>query len=99
MIRDEIASRLEGFIRAHFSIAARDSGFTRSSALFELGYIDSVGAVELLAFIGREFGVEITDADLLSGDFTTIDGIASIVHGLRERANETTRPHSPPLPA
>jgi acyl carrier protein len=88
VIQNDIASRIEGFIRAHFGVAPSDAGFTRSAALFELGYVDSVGMVELLSFIGEEFGVEITDAELLSGNFTTIDGIAGVVHGLRKRANE-----------
>ncbi len=83
MTPEEIASRIEAFVRTHFTVAPTDRAFSRSAPLFELGYIDSVGVVELLAFLAEEFAVEITDAELLSDGFTTIDGIAGIVGRLR----------------
>jgi acyl carrier protein len=89
MTREEIAGRIEGFVRAQFAVAPTDTAFNRTGPLFELGYIDSVGVVELLAFLGEEFGVEVPDAALLSDHFQTLDGIAGIVHGLRERSDGT----------
>jgi acyl carrier protein len=74
-----IAGRLEEFIRKQFTIAASDTQFSRSVLLFENGYIDSVGAVELLAFIQEAFGVVVPDEDLLSEEFSTIEGIAAII--------------------
>jgi len=41
--------------------------------------VDSVGVIELLAFLVVEYGVEIPEEDLLSGDFSSIDGIAGTV--------------------
>ena len=80
MTREDIARRVEAFVRAQFAVAPTDAGFTRTAALFELGYIDSVGVTELLAFLSEEFGVEVTNDELLSPDFQTLDGIAGIVH-------------------
>jgi acyl carrier protein len=45
-----------------------------------------VGFVELLAFLGKEFRVEIPEEDLLSDEFLTIDGIAIIVARLSVEA-------------
>ncbi|MGH7700573.1 MAG: acyl carrier protein [Gemmatimonadales bacterium] len=89
MTRQDMAGRIEAFVRAQFAVAPTDTAFTQTAPLFELGYIDSVGVVELLAFLAQEFGVEITDAELLSGDFQTLSGIAGIVHGLRSQAERT----------
>jgi acyl carrier protein len=75
----EVADRTEAYIRNHFSISSRDVGFGPTVDLFQGGYVDSVGLVELLQFIQDEFGVEIPDDDLLSDDFATIEGIARIV--------------------
>ena len=86
MTEREIANRIETFIRKQFAVAATDASFTRAAPLFELGYIDSVGVVELLAFLHEQFQVEITDAELLSEDFQTLNGIARIVHRLRAAA-------------
>lgn len=79
MTHDEIAERLEAFIRTQYSISADDPGFTRDVDLFDLGYVDSIGLVELLAFISTSFEVEIEDDDLLSDEFSNIDGMAKIV--------------------
>jgi acyl carrier protein len=80
---ERIAARLEEFIRRQFSIAPTDTRFSRSALLFEDGYIDSVGAVELLAFIQETFGVAVPDEQLLSEEFSTIDGVATIIDRMR----------------
>jgi acyl carrier protein len=81
-----IADGLERFIRRRFSVAAADARFTRSAPLFELGYIDSIGVVEVLAFIAKEWDAQIPDVDLLSEEFTTIDGMARVIHRLRRNS-------------
>lgn len=86
MTQRDIAGHIERFIRSQFAVAPTDTTFTRTAPLFELGYIDSVGVVELLAFLAEEFSVEITDDELLSEDFQTLDGIAGIVHRLRTQS-------------
>ena len=59
-----------------------DPHFDRTVDLFESGYVDSVGVVELLGFVGEEFGAEIPENLLLSDDFCSVDGIARIVSQL-----------------
>lgn len=75
----EISNRIEVFVRAQFRVADDDPRFDRDVDLFEGGFVDSVGVVELLAFIGEAFDVEIPEEALMSDEFTTIDGIARIV--------------------
>jgi D-alanine--poly(phosphoribitol) ligase subunit 2 len=77
-----IANRIEAFVRSQFEIDPNDDGFDRTVDLFELGYVDSVGFAELLAFFAEEFGVEVPEDDLLSEDFLSIDGMARIVSRL-----------------
>jgi D-alanine--poly(phosphoribitol) ligase subunit 2 len=74
-----IEDRIELFIRTQFDVSPADDGFGRTVDLFELGYVDSVGFAELLAFLTEEFGVEVPESELLSDEFLRIDGIASIV--------------------
>jgi acyl carrier protein len=76
------ADQIETYIRTQFEVSPGDTGFTRTADLYELGYIDSVGVAELLEFLREEFGVEIPEADLLSEEFSSIDGIARIVRCL-----------------
>ena len=77
-----IANRIEGFVRTQFEIDPSDDGFDQTVDLFELGYVDSVGFAELLAFFAEEFGVDVPEDDLISEDFVNIDGMARIVSRL-----------------
>jgi acyl carrier protein len=79
MIQDEVADRIEHYVRIQFRVATGDRRFSRSLPLFEAGYVDSVGVVELLAFLTEEFGVSLPDDVLMSDEFSTIDGIAAII--------------------
>ena len=82
MSPEDIADRIEAFVRTQFEVDPGDEGFDRTVDLYELGYVDSVGFAELLAFLSKEFSVEIPEEDLLSDEFLRIDGIASIVSQL-----------------
>jgi acyl carrier protein len=79
----EVTIRIEAYVREHFNVSSRDGRFGATVDLFEGGYVDSIGLVELLEFIESEFGVQISDEDLLSDEFATLEGIGRIV---RERA-------------
>jgi acyl carrier protein len=79
MTQPEVAERVEGYIRSQFRVAAEDARFSRSLPLFESGYVDSVGVVELLTFLSEEFAVDLPDDALMSDEFSTIDGIAAVV--------------------
>jgi acyl carrier protein len=76
---DDVASRIEAFIRTQFDVRPDDPGFNRKADLYESGYVDSVGVAELLEFLREEFRLEVPESDLLGDDFSTIEGIAGIV--------------------
>lgn len=82
MNTDRIADRIDTYVRTQFEVSPADDGFGRSIDLFELGYVDSVGFAELLAFFSEEFDVEVPESDLLSEEFLSIDGMAQIVSRL-----------------
>jgi acyl carrier protein len=75
----DVQERIETYVREHFRVRDNDRRFDRNVDLYESGYVDSVGVVELLAFIGEEFGVDIPENQLLSEDFSSVGGIARIV--------------------
>jgi acyl carrier protein len=77
--KHEILAAVEEFARRQFSIKPSDRRFSRSIDLFEEGYVDSIGVIELIEFLEQTFVVEIPEEDLFSPEFSTIDGIAQIV--------------------
>jgi acyl carrier protein len=79
----QIADLVETFVRGQFNVSDSDPGFGREIDLFEGGYVDSVGVAELLEYVTQEFGVDIPESDLFSDEFSSIDGISSIVARLQ----------------
>jgi acyl carrier protein len=79
--RHEIAGVLETFIRRHFRISSSEEGtpFSRDAHLFESGYVDSAGVVELIVFVESTFDVKLEDEHVFSEQFTTVNGITDIV--------------------
>jgi acyl carrier protein len=78
-----VGDGLENFVRAAFAIDDNDANFDRGVDLFEAGYVDSVGLTEVLAFIVEAYGIDIPDEQLLSEEFASIDGMATVICRLR----------------
>ncbi len=87
MTEQDVAAAVEEFARREFSIKPSDRRFDRKVDLFEDGYVDSIGVIELIQFLERTFAIEIPEADLFSPEFSTIDGIANIV--IRNRSSQS----------
>jgi acyl carrier protein len=75
----DVAAAVEEFARREFSIKASDQRFDRTVDLFEDGYVDSIGVIELIQFLESTYAMDIPEEDLFSPEFSTIDGIARIV--------------------
>lgn len=75
----DIAGRIEEFIRKEFRVMNDDSAFSRDAHLYESGYVDSAGVVELIAFLESSFDIQLRDEHIFSDDFTTINGITTVV--------------------
>ncbi|MDH4260768.1 MAG: acyl carrier protein [Gammaproteobacteria bacterium] len=79
-----IAETVEAFIRRRFDIAESDPYFSRQSNLWDEGYVDSLGMTELIVFLESTFAIQVPDTVLFSPQFTSIDGIASLVEQVRD---------------
>lgn len=76
----EIAQEVERFIRAHFRVLDSDASFHRDADLYESGFVDSAGIVELISFLESTFNIDLPYEDLVTDAFTTINGISVVVH-------------------
>lgn len=75
----EITSELSEFVRRQFSVPEDDLDFNDEIDLFNYGYIDSFGAVELISFIESRFSVRLTNSDWAASPMNTIREISSFV--------------------
>jgi acyl carrier protein len=73
-----LASELEVFVRERFRVREDDVGFSRTTNLWEEGYVDSAGVVEVLAFLEEKIGARLPEDLLFEPAFATIDGMARI---------------------
>ena len=74
----EIKEVLRNFIMEEFAIND-DPDFTDDAHLFDMGFIDSLGATEVILFIEEKFNIEITQKDLILHPMNTIDEIALVI--------------------
>jgi methoxymalonate biosynthesis acyl carrier protein len=75
----EVAQDLETFVRERFQVEEDDDFFTTDVNLWEEGYVDSAGVVELIAYLEDSYTIQIPRSMLFDPGFTSVDGIAERV--------------------
>ncbi len=73
-----ISEKIFEFVREHFDIGD-DPDYTPDVHLFDEGFVDSLGAVEIIAFVEEEFGIKITQKDITLYPMNTVNEIAKVV--------------------
>ncbi len=62
-----------------------DANVTQNSNLFELGFIDSYGFMELVKFMEGEFNIQFSSEELVSSSLVSL---VSMTHAIKEKLNE-----------
>lgn len=75
---NDIGTRLLEFILQSFP-AARTKKIGQSDPLFTLGVLDSMGILEVLMFVQKEFGIAVDTSDLVLENFGSVQCMAGYV--------------------
>ena len=75
MTRDDIKSRIRPYVQR----LAGDRRLSDEDDVFELGFVNSLEAVELCLFVEREFGISIGERDRVLDNFRSLNAIARLV--------------------
>lgn len=75
-----VENKIETYIRDYFEIGD-DPDLTLDTHLFDEGFVDSLGAVQIVTFVEETFNIEITQKDLTLYPMNTINEIAEVVKG------------------
>lgn len=75
-----IKSRIMHFIFDKFPVA-RKRQLGEDTSLLEAGIVDSIGILEIVAFIEQTFSITVSDDDLIPENFGSISGMAAFVQG------------------
>lgn len=73
-----VLEQIEGYVQEHFEIGD-DPDFDEDVNLFDEGFVDSLGATEIVFFIEDHFGIQITQKDIILYPMNTIREIAQVV--------------------
>lgn len=79
MNTDDVRAELRRYIVTRFQVLADDPDFSDAVHLFDFGYIDSLGALELVTFVSQRFSVEVDPTDWEGHELDNIDSIARLV--------------------
>jgi len=77
---DDIAGEIRGFLQDHFD----DYEIDDDEDIYATGHVTSMFAVQLVAFLEREFDIEIDAGDLELDNFRTIAAMRRLVETKRE---------------
>lgn len=73
-----VTETISEFIREKFDIGD-DPDFTTDVHLFNEGFVDSFGAVEIINFVEETYDIEITQKDITLYPMNTVEEIAEVV--------------------
>jgi len=76
---ENVMEALSAFLVETFEIPPDDTDFNEDVHMFDYGYVDSFGAVTIIGFVEKRFGVEITDQDLVIHPLNTVREISTLV--------------------
>ncbi len=81
MTMEDILYALDAFVREHFEIEADDEDYSTDVNLFDYGYVDSMGATEIILFAEERFGIHITQKDVTLYPMNSVREIAEVISG------------------
>jgi acyl carrier protein len=88
LLQSEIAAELERFIRTRFQISQDDPVFGRETDLWDAGYLDSLGVVDIIEFLQNRFAVSVRGEAVFDPDFVRINGMARLAFRLLTSAEQ-----------
>lgn len=78
-----VSEQIKDFILKHFPLA-RNRNISNNDPLLENGILDSLGVLDLVTYLEKEFHIALSDEDLVPNNFQTIACITALV---QERSN------------
>lgn len=76
---DSVLTVIDARVREMAKLTPDDAELQPDTNVFHFGFIDSFGAVELVEFVERTFGIEVTDDDLAKRPLNTLREISEFV--------------------
>jgi acyl carrier protein len=76
---ETIKSELRNYIRENYRIPQDDPDFSDSINIYDYGFVDSFGSVQLKTFVEKQFSVQFSQKDLTTIPLNSVDQMATFV--------------------
>jgi acyl carrier protein len=86
-----VREKIRSIIEDNLKIFDSDVEFSDEDHIFRKGFVDSLFAVKLLAFLEQEFDIKIGNEDLNIENFHSVNKITSFVEN-KKQPSEGSRP-------
>jgi methoxymalonate biosynthesis acyl carrier protein len=80
MVRDKIRAMVEN----NLNVFNSGVEFSDDDNIFRKGFVDSLFAVQLIAYLEQEFGIKVTNKDLNINNFHSVSKMVSFVEKKRQ---------------
>ena len=81
---DTVERDVREFLAANYFLGDDPSRLAASGSLIEAGLIDSTGVLELVGYLEEQFGIRITNEELLPENLDSIENIVGFVERKRQ---------------
>lgn len=83
----EIKKEIKNFIVSNYLRGLRGGALSDDDSFLEEGIIDSIGVIELAAFIQKRFGIRIKVPEIIPENFDTLNNLEKYINKkLKEKA-------------
>jgi acyl carrier protein len=76
---NSITPEIRDFISRNFLFIDKGFPYGDGASFLEEGIIDSLGIIELVAFVEKKFGISVADHELLPNNFDSISKLSSFI--------------------
>ncbi len=80
----EIESKIKAFIAANLLFSPDGFPYADEASFLQEGIVDSMGVMELVAFVQSEFAIPVEQAEVTPGHF---DSVAQLADFIRKKQN------------
>lgn len=77
----DVAGLIRDYIARNLLFSDADFEYTDDVSFLEEGIIDSLGVIELVSFIEKQFGVRVADHELVPDNFDSVNKLVGFVGG------------------
>lgn len=86
MVTMHLQSEIKRYIVDNFLYGQDDGNMNEDVSLLQRGIIDSTGVLELVSFVQEQYGITVTDDELVPDNFDSINKIADFISQKRKNA-------------